>query len=104
MAQLAEQRIRNAQVVGSNPTGSSIKTPVVVTTSGVVYTEYCIDATCKIAFELGYEVIIPRATTTTFDNEFFSGESSVKYYEQKIWNNRYAKVISIAEVFASPDE
>jgi len=62
-------------------------------------TEYCIDATCKAAFEHGYKVVIPHAATTTFDNEFLSGESSVKYFEEKIWNGRFASVIPIDEVF-----
>ena len=35
-------------------------------------TEYCIDATCKAAFELGYGVVIPTGATTTYDNEFMS--------------------------------
>ena len=37
-------------------------------------TEYCIDATCKAAFELGYGVVIPTGATTTYDNEFMSGK------------------------------
>jgi len=61
-------------------------------------TEYCIDATCKVAFEYGYNIIIPQATTATYDNGLFSGEALVKYYEQKIWNRRFAKVLPVNEV------
>lgn len=61
-------------------------------------TEYCIDATCKAAFEYGYHLIIPQDTTTTFDNDLFSGELLAKYYESKIWNQRFAKVILVSEV------
>lgn len=61
-------------------------------------TEYCFDVSCKVAFEYGYEVTIPQGGTTTFDNEFAAGEALAKYYEEKIWNNRYAKVIPTEEI------
>lgn len=61
-------------------------------------TEYCIDTTCKAAFEYGYSLIIPEDTTTTYDNEFLSSELTTKYYEQKIWNKRFARVITVEEV------
>jgi nicotinamidase-related amidase len=61
-------------------------------------TEHCIDATCKAAFEHGYNVTIIKGTTTTFDNDFASGEKLSQYYEEKIWNNRYAKVIPMQEI------
>lgn len=61
-------------------------------------TEYCLDVTCKVAFEYEYEVTIPQSTTTTFDNAFASGKDLAEYYENKIWNNRYAKVISMEQV------
>lgn len=47
-------------------------------------TEYCFDVSCKVAFEYGYEVTIPKDTTTTFDNDFTSGEKLARYYEEKI--------------------
>ena len=61
-------------------------------------TEYCLDVTCKVAFEYEYEVTIPQSTTTTFDNAFASGRDLAEYYENKIWNNRYAQVISLDEI------
>ena len=61
-------------------------------------TEYCIDATCKVAFEYGFTVLIPEGTTTTYDNDFFSGAVTAKYYEQKIWNKRFADVLSMEEI------
>jgi len=63
-----------------------------------ISTELCIDTTCRVAFEYGYSVIIPESTTTTYDNEFFSGEALVNFYEKKIWNNRFAKVIPVSEI------
>ncbi len=61
-------------------------------------TEYCIDATIKSAFEHGYKVIVPKKSTATFDNEFFTGETILNYYEKKIWNGRFARVIPIDQV------
>lgn len=61
-------------------------------------TEYCIDTTCKSAFEYGYKIVIPEETNTTFDNEYLSGEELYKFYSNKIWNNRFANVLSVEEV------
>ncbi len=63
-------------------------------------TEYCLDVTCKVAFEYGYEVTIPRSTTTTFDNAFASGKALSEYYENQIWHNRYAQVVGLEQVLA----
>ncbi|MDW2800273.1 cysteine hydrolase family protein [Clostridium boliviensis] len=46
-------------------------------------TEYCLDVSCKVAFEYEYEVTIPQSTTTTFDNAFASGKDLAEYYEKK---------------------
>ena len=61
-------------------------------------TEYCIDATIKSAFDLGYNIIIPEETNTTFDNEILSSEKLYKLFNYEIWNNRFAKVVSMLEV------
>ncbi|MDS0525400.1 cysteine hydrolase [Clostridium sp. SHJSY1] len=61
-------------------------------------TEYCIDATCKSAFDLGYKIIFPEETNTTFGNEYLSGEKLYEFYNYKIWNNRFAKVCKMDEI------
>ena len=48
-------------------------------------TNYCIDATVKSAFERGFDVIIPEGTNTTFDNDYMTGETTVRYYNEDIW-------------------
>lgn len=58
-------------------------------------TEYCMDATVKSAFDLGYTIYIPEESNTTFNNEFLSGENLYKFYNYTIWNNRFANVISL---------
>lgn len=63
-------------------------------------TEHCFDASCKVAFEYGYHVTIAKETTTTFDSDFTSGKKLSEYYEDKIWNNRYARVISMEQMIS----
>ena len=48
-------------------------------------TNYCIDATVKSAFERGYTVIIPEGTNSTFDNNYMTAETTVKYYNEDVW-------------------
>lgn len=57
-------------------------------------TEYCIDATIKCGFEHGFEMIVPENTNSTVDNTFMSAETTYRYYNQFIWNKRYAKCVS----------
>jgi nicotinamidase-related amidase len=54
-------------------------------------TEYCVDVSCKVAFELGYSVTLPRGGTTTYDNRLFKAQDLIKYYEYFIWAGRLAK-------------
>lgn len=61
-------------------------------------TEYCIDATCKVAFEYGYHVTIAKGTTTTFDNNFASGKQLCEYFENKIWDRRYAVILPLEQL------
>lgn len=63
-------------------------------------TEYCFDVSCKVAFEFEYTVTIPQAATTTFDNDFASGKALSEYYENKIWNKRYAQVIPVGQIIS----
>ena len=58
-------------------------------------TEYCIDTSVKVAFELGYEVFIPAGATTTYANPFLSGDKLISYYEHMIWNAPLATVVDM---------
>ena len=60
-------------------------------------TDYCIDATVKCGFEHGLHIIVPAYANTTIDNGFMSGEQSYKYYNEHMWNGRYAECISLEE-------
>ena len=48
-------------------------------------TNYCIDCTVKSAFERGFEVIIPEGTNSTFDNDYMTGETTYRYYNEDVW-------------------
>lgn len=60
-------------------------------------TDYCIDATIKCGFEHGFNIIVPAYANTTVDNKFMSAEQSYKYYNEYMWNGRYAECISVDE-------
>ena len=66
-------------------------------------TNYCIDATVKSAFERGYEVIIPEGTNSTFDNAYMTGENTVRYYNEDVWDG-VADVISFEEAMDMMDK
>ena len=59
-------------------------------------TNYCIDCTVKSAFERGYEVIVPEGCNSTFDNEYMSAETTVRYYNEDIWEG-VAESVSFEE-------
>ena len=60
-------------------------------------TDYCIDATVKCGFEHGFNIIVPAYANTTIDNLFISADKSYKYYNEFMWNGRYAQCISLDE-------
>lgn len=58
-------------------------------------TDKCIDATIKCGFEHGFNMIVPSYTNSTVDNDFINREQSYKYYNEFMWEGRYAECISI---------
>lgn len=60
-------------------------------------TNFCIDATIKSAYDLGYQVIVPQYANSTFDNQYMSKETTYRYYNEFIWPDRFAKCISVDE-------
>jgi nicotinamidase-related amidase len=60
-------------------------------------TDYCIDATIKCGFEHGFNIIVPAYVNTTVNNKFMSAEQSYQYYNEFMWNGRYAECISLNE-------
>lgn len=60
-------------------------------------TDYCIDATIKTGFEHGFKMIVPANTNSTFDNKYMSAEQTYSYYNEFMWNGRYAECIAFEE-------
>ena len=60
-------------------------------------TDYCIDATIKAGFEHGFKMIVPAYTNSTFNNEYMNAEQTYRYYNEFMWNKRYAECISFDE-------
>ncbi len=60
-------------------------------------TEYCIDATIKSAFDLGYNIIVPIKANSTFDNYLIKAKVLCKFYNEEIWDNRFARCVSMKE-------
>ncbi|MDE7431955.1 MAG: cysteine hydrolase, partial [Lachnospiraceae bacterium] len=42
-------------------------------------TDFCIDATIKSAFDLGFEVFVPDHANSTFDNDYITKDVSYRY-------------------------
>lgn len=62
-----------------------------------IQTDLCVDATIKCGFEHGFNMIVPAYANTTVDNKFMSAEQTYKYYNEFIWDGRYAEYISMDE-------
>lgn len=60
-------------------------------------TDYCIDATVKCGFEHGFKIIVPEGANSTFDNKYMSAKAAYSYYNEFMWNGRYADCISLEE-------
>lgn len=60
-------------------------------------TDYCIDATVKGGFALGFEMIVPTYCNTTRSNDYMDAETTYKFYNESMWPGRYAKCLSVEE-------
>lgn len=63
-------------------------------------TDFCIDATIKSGFDLGYEMIVPERTNSTFDNAYLGQRTAYHYFNEYVWPNRYARCVSMIEALA----
>ena len=61
-------------------------------------TELCVDTTCRVAFEYGYNVIIPKGCTSTFDTPLSKGEDMAKYFEDSVFNSRFSEVAPLENI------
>jgi nicotinamidase-related amidase len=63
-----------------------------------IQTEYCVDTTVRVAFELGYAVVVPEGGNTTFDNGAVAARKIVEMVNRRIWADRFASVVPVGEV------
>ena len=56
------------------------------------------DTSVKVAFEYGYQLIIPEGTCTTFDGDDIPAETINEFYED-IWEERFADVLDYKHIF-----
>ena len=63
-----------------------------------VQTDYCMDATIKCGFEHGFHMIVPAHANTTIDNKYMTGEQTYEYYNQFMWDKRYAECVLMENV------
>ena len=63
-----------------------------------IQTEYCVDTTCRVAFEHGFEVVMPEMTNTTYDNGDLSAAQVHEYHNRRIFEGRFATMPSMPEV------
>ena len=61
-------------------------------------TDYCMDATIKCGFEHGFHMIVPAHANTTIDNKYMTGEQTYEYYNQFMWDKRYAECVLMENV------
>ncbi len=61
-------------------------------------TDYCMDAAVKCGFEHGFRIYVPAYANSTFDNAFMKAEETYRYYNELMWNGRYAVCISMEEM------
>lgn len=62
-------------------------------------TDKCINATVISGFEHGFNIIVPAFANSTVNNNYMDSEKSYLYFNEFMWNGRYAECISIEETF-----
>lgn len=60
-------------------------------------TEYCMDATIKSAFDLGYSLVVPLEGHSTLDNGLLDGQTLHALYSTRIWPYSFARVVPLEE-------
>lgn len=63
-------------------------------------TDFCIDATIKSGFDLGYEMIVPEGTNSTFDNAYLDQGTAWRFFNEYVWPGRYARCVPMEEAMA----
>lgn len=67
-------------------------------------TEKCADTAIRVAFDLGYKVIVPEYTNTTFDSKYIRAETLYLNHNFEIFNGRFATVVKHEQAIDSLGE
>lgn len=65
-----------------------------------LHTEYCVDTTVRVAFELGYDVVVPEGANGVMARGAIDAELLHRHYNREIWAGRFAEVCSVEEAVA----
>ncbi|MDZ7836040.1 MAG: isochorismatase family protein [Alkalibacterium sp.] len=55
-------------------------------------TQHCVDATVKFAHGLGYTIQMQKGIHGAWDNQYMTGEETVRFYEE-IWDNFFVTFV-----------
>lgn len=58
-------------------------------------TNFCIDASIKSAFDLGFKVTVPEYCNSTTGSTYMSNETTYRYYNELIWPGRFAEMVTV---------
>lgn len=61
-------------------------------------TEFCIESTVRVAFEYGYNVIVPSEANSTFDSGKWTAEQLHQHHNFDIIKDRFAKMLTVKEI------
>ena len=62
-----------------------------------IQTEYCVDTTIRVAFEHGFEVVVPEMTNSTFDSGGLTAAQIHHLINRRILAGRFARAMSLEE-------
>lgn len=60
-------------------------------------TDKCVNATVISGFEHGFNIIVPAYANSTINNNYMDSKKSYLYYNEFMWQGRYAECISVEE-------
>lgn len=67
-------------------------------------TEYCVDTTCRVAFEHGFSVIVPEWTNSTFDDGELTARQIHEHHNRRIFADRFASLVSMDDAIRIVEE
>lgn len=60
-------------------------------------TDFCIDATIKGGFDLGFKMTVPAYCNSTRSNPYADAQTMYKFYNEFMWPGRYADCVTVED-------